>query len=179
MTIKERCKGDGFSPLTFMAGFFETIAVVLFLALVVDLLGGSPEDQVPVFELIGLLVLFAWLMKKINNILSVVDVNLDKSMHWLTHILKPGSSAQKPIEIKGLSKWWQRSFWITSGIIPIVALPAVVIFAMYSLAEGSPVTATVWKWTYLCAVSIMAICLAWMLGMAFLVRRQGCKKDGG
>ena len=173
MTNKERGKGDGFSPLTFMAGFFETIAVVLFLALVVDLLGGSPEDRVAALELIGLFVLLGWLTKKIDKVVSVVSDNLEKFVRWLERDAKTGS----PMQIKDLPKGHRHSFLIARGLFVAVALPALVIFAMYSLAEGSPVTATVWKWTYLCAVSLMAICLAWMIGTIFHARRWGCVKE--
>ncbi len=167
MTSKELGERDGFSPLIFMAAFFETIAVVLFLALVVDLYGESPADQVRVFELIGLLVLFAWLTKKINKVVCVVSDKLEKFVLWLERDARTGS----PMQIKDLPKWHRRSFEIVRIIIPVVALPALTIGAMFYLAEGSPVTATVWKWTYLSAVSLMAICLAWMIGALFHARR--------
>ena len=176
MTNKDGCKGDGFSPLLFLAGFVETIAVVLFLALVVDLIGGSPADQVPVFEVIGFFVLFAWLVRRIDKGVQFAGDHLDKFLRSLTNAEPAGSPTYTSIEPKDLCRRHRYSFQIARGLFIAVALPALVIFAMYSLAEGSPVTATVWKWTYLCAVSLMAICLAWMIGTVFHARRWGCAK---
>lgn len=173
MTSKELGKRDGFSPLMFMAAFLEIIAVILFLALVVDLYGGSPADQVPVFELIGLLVLFAWLTKKIDKVVCVVSDQLESFVRWFERDPRTGS----PMQIKDLPKWHRRSFQIVRIAVPVIALPALTIGAMFYLAEGSPVTATIWKWAYLSAVSLMALCLAWMIGTLFHARRWRCTKN--
>ena len=181
MTNKELGRGDGFSFLRYMAGIFEIIAVVLFLLVIFERSRGPVENQVAVFELIGLLVLFAWFLKKIDMAVRVAVDILDKPLETflrsLTNAAPAGSAIYRPIEIKDLCRRHRYSWIIALCLFIAVALPALVIFAMYSLAEGSPVTATVWKWTYLCGISLMVICLVWMLGTLFHARRWGCVRE--
>ena len=182
MTNKERSKKDGYSPLIFMAGMFEIIAVVLFLVVIFEWSRGPLENEVAAFELIGLLVLFAWLIRRIEKPVQIVGDNLDKLLNAflrsLTNAAPAGTAIYRPIEIKDLCRRHRYSWIIALGLFIAVALPALVIFAMYSLAEGSPVTATVWKWTYLCGISLMVICLIWMIGTLLHARRWGCAKSG-
>ena len=178
MTNKEHCKRDKFNPMTSIAGFFETIAVVAFLVMVLDLLGGSSENQVAELEVIGLLVLLGWLIRKIDKLVRTADDNLIKLPLFSKNVVSAGALIFKPIDPNELCLWHKHGFQIARGLLVAVTLPLVVILGMYSLAEGSSVTATVWKWTYMCTVSIMGICLAWMIGTVFHARRWGCAKDG-
>ncbi len=182
MTNKGRGKEDGFSLLAYLAGMFEIIAVVLFLMVIFERSRRPMENEVAAFELIGLLVLFAWLIRRIEKPVQIVADNLDKLLNAflrsLTNAAPAGTAIYRPIEIKDLCRRHRYSWIIALGLFIAVALPALVIFAMYSLAEGSPVTATVWNWTYLCGIALMVICLAWMLGTLFHARRWGCVKSG-
>ena len=183
MANKEQGKGDGISPLMFLAGAFETIAVVAFLAVIFERSRGPMGNEVAAFELIGILVLFAWFIKKIDKVVQVavgiLDRLLDKFIRFLTNTAPAGSTIYTPIEIEKLGTWHMLNFRASQVIILVVALPLVVILAMYTLAEGSPVTATVWKWTYVSTVSIMGICLAWMIGTVFHASRRRRAKNGG
>ena len=107
-----------------------------------------------------------------------LDKVLDTFLRSLTNAAPAGTTIYRPIELKDLCQRHRYSWKIALGLFVAIALPALVIFAMYSLAEGSPVTSTVWNWTYLCGISLMVICLVWMLGTLFHARRWGCVKKG-
>ena len=163
--------------MMFFAGVLEIIAVVVFLALVLDLLGGSSGDQVAVLELIGILILLAWLAKKIDKGVHIPDLILGLFLRPLLEAPIAGSVRHRRIEPDDFCLGHRRSVLVAGYAILVVALPMVVILAMYTLAEGSPVTATVWKWTYLCVISIMGICFTWMIGTIFHARRWRCVKE--
>ncbi len=71
MANKERDVTDGFSPLMFMVHVLEIIAVVLFLVMVLGMSGQSSEDRLAVLEIVGILVLFAWLIRRIDKIVQI------------------------------------------------------------------------------------------------------------
>ena len=180
MINKGRDITAGFTLLIFFAYFFEITAVVLFLLITIGISRQSLEDQLGVFELIGILVLLGWLTRRINTVVQIAGYILDKLVNrlsrFLTNVAPAGSSTYEPIEIKNLCSWHKYSFWMALGAFMLVLLPALVIFAMFSLAEGSPVTSTVWKWTYVCAMSLMIICFLWMIGTLFHARRRCASK---
>ena len=99
MTNKSGGKRDGFNLLV---GFFETIAVGLFLALGLDLLGGSLDNQVAALELIGLFVLLAWLTKKIGEVAHIPDRILGFSLRPLLEAPIAGSGRCRRIELDDL-----------------------------------------------------------------------------
>ena len=182
MRSKERDTTADFSPLMFMAHLLEIIAVVLFLVMVI-FIGFSQqslETQLGVLELIGILVLFAWLVRKIDKMIQIPGDALDtlsyRFSRFLTNVAPAGSSAYVPIELKNLCSWHRHSFWMALGAFMLVSLPALVILAIFSLVEDSPLQSTVWKWTYVCAISLMTICLVWMIGTLFHARRRCASK---
>ena len=176
MKNKERDKTTEFSPLIFMANFLEIIAVVLFLVMVIEFSQQSSDNQLALINVIGFLVLFAWLLRKIDKLVQIpldaLDTLLDRLLRLLTNVAPAGSSTYKPIEPKKLCGWHKYSFWMAFGVFMLVMFSALVILTMFSLAEGSPVTSTVWEWTKLCAISLMAISGVWIMGTLFHARRR-------
>ena len=180
MANKERDVTDGFSPLMFMVHVLEIIAVVLFLVMVLGMSGQSSEDRLAVLEIVGILVLFAWLIRRIDKIVQipayVLDTLLNSLLRLVTNVAPAGSSSYEPIEIKNLCSWHRNSFCAAIGAFMLVLLAALVIFSMFSLAEGSPVTSTFWDWTYLTTVAILGLCLVWMSATLFHARRRCASK---
>ena len=180
MANKERAVTDGFSPLMFMVHFLETIAVVLFLVMALGMSGQSSEDRLAVLEMVGILALFAWLIRRIDKVVQiaayVLDTLLDRLLRSLTNVAPAASSSYEPIELKNLCSWHKNSFCVAIGVFMLVLLAALVLFSMFSLAEGSPVTSTVWDWTYRITMPILGICLVWMLATLFHARRRCASK---
>ena len=180
MTNKERDTTTEFSPLILMANFLEIIAVVLFLVIFIDFSQQSSDSQLALLNVIGFFVLFAWLFRKIDKLVQIpldaLDTLLDRLLRLLTNGAPVGSPIYKPIELKKLCGWHKYSFCMALGVFMLVLLPALVILVMFTLAEGSPVTSTVWNWTYVCAISLMAICLVWMMVTLFHARRRCANK---
>lgn len=176
MINKGRDKTTEFSPLTFMVYALETIAVILFLVMVIEGLPRSPEDQIALFNLIGFLVLFAWLIRRIDKVVQIVAYVLDtliyKLLHLLTNTAPTGSSTYEPIDPKNLCSWHKNSFWTAFGVSMLVLLTALVILSMFTLAEGSPVTSTIWDWTYRITMPVLGLCLVWILATIFHARRR-------
>ena len=164
----------------FMAHLLEIIAVVLFLVMVIEGLPRSSEDQIALFNLIGFLVLFAWLIRRIDKVVQIVAYVLDtliyKLLRLLTNTAPAGSSTYEPIDPKNLCSWHKNSFWMAFGVLMLVLLAALVILSMFSLAEGSPVTSTVWDWTYRITMPILGLCVVWMIGTLFHARRRCASK---
>ena len=181
MANKERNVTDGFSPLMFMVHFLEVIAVVLFLAMALGMSGQSSEERLAVLEFVGILVLFAWLIRRIDKVLQtttyVLDTLLDRLWRLLTNVAPAGSSSYEPIELENLCSWHKNIFFVAIGFFMLVLVAALVIFSMFSLAEGSPVTSTVWDWTYRITMSILGTCLVWMLATLFHARRRCASKS--
>ena len=167
MAIKEQNVADSFSLLMVIAYFLETIAVVLFLAMAFGMSEQSSEGMLAALERIGMLVLVAWLVRRIDKVLKIsinaLDEPLGRLFRFLTNVAPAGSSTYEPIELKDLCSWHKNSLYFAIWAIGLVSLAAVVIFSMYSLNEGSPVTSANWDWTYSITMPILGICLAWML----------------
>ena len=176
MANKGRDATGGFSPLIFMAHFFETIAVVLFLVMALEMSGQSSEERVAVLELVGMLVLFAWLIRRIDKVVQIAAYALDslqnRLLRTLTNIAPAGSSSYEPMELEHLCSWHKNVFLAAIGAFMLVSVGVLVIFSMFSLAEGSPVTSTVWDWTYRITMPILGICLVWMSSTLFHARRR-------
>ncbi len=176
MANKRRDVTDGLSPLMIMAHSFEAIAVVLFLVMALGMSGQSSEGRLAALEVVGILVLFAWLMKRIDKVVQFVANPLDSLLirisRALTNVAPAGSSSYEPIELKNLCSWHRNGFLAATGVFMLVLVGALVIFSMFSLAEGSPVTSTVWDWTYRSMISVLCICLVWMSATLFHARRR-------
>ena len=181
MANKERDVTDGFSPLMFIVHALEIIAVVLFLMMVLGMSRQSSEDRLAVLEIVGVLVLFAWLIRRIDKVVQilayVLDTLLSRLLRFLTNAAPAGSSSYEQIELKDLCSWHKNSFCIAIGAFMLVLLVALVIFSMFSLAEGSPVTSTVRDWTYRITMPILGMCLLWMLATLFHARRRCASKS--
>ena len=180
MATKERDVTDGSSPLMFMAHFLEAIAIVLFLVMVLGMSGQSSGDRLAALELVGVLVLFAWLIRRIDKVVQfqayVLDTLLNRLLRSLTNVAPAESSIYQPIELKNLCSWHKYSLCVAIGVFVLVVLAALVLFFMFSLVEGSPVTSTVWDWTYRIMMLILGLCLAWMLAALFHARRRCASK---
>ena len=180
MANKERDATDGFSPLMVLVLSLETIAVVLFLVMALGMSGQPSEDKIPILELIGILVLLAWLIKRIDNVVQIagnaLDSRLNRLLRLMTNAAPAGSSSYEPIEFKDLCSWHKNSYCAAIGAFVLVLLVALVTFFMFSLAEGSPVTSTVWDWTYRITLPILCICLVWMSATLFHARRRCASK---
>lgn len=176
MASRERNATAGFSPLIFMAHFFETIAVVLFLVMALEMSGQSSEERLAVLELVGMLVLFAWLIRRIDKLVQIAGVALDsllnRLLRSLTNVAPAGSSSYEPMELEDLCSWHKNVFLAATGASLLVLVVALVIFSMFSLTEGSPVTSTVWDWTYQITIAILGMCLVWMSATLFHARRR-------
>ena len=181
MAYRERTVADGFNPVRFTAIGLEIIAVVLFLVMVLGMSGQSPEDRLGVLEIVGILVLFAWLTRKIDKVMQIVanvsDTLLNRLLRFVTNVAPAGSSSYEPIELKNLCRWHKNGFRIAIGLFLLVTLAVMVIFSMFSLAEGSPVTSTVWDWTYRGSITTLGMCLIWMLATLFHARRRCASKS--
>ncbi len=181
MANRARRVADEFNPLMFMANALETIAVVLFLVMGIGISGQSSEDGLAVLELVGILVLFAWLFRRSNKVVqtaaNVADTLLGRLLRSVTNVAPAGSSRYEPIELENLCSRHKNSYRIAIGAFMFVSLAAIVIYSMYSLAEGSPVTSTVWDWTYRITISILGICLIGMLATLFHARRRCASKS--
>ena len=176
MATKERGVTDGSSPLMFMAHFLEAIAIVLFLVMVLGMSGQSSGDRLAALEVVGVLVLFAWLIRRIDKFVQVLDAFLNRLLRSLTNAAPAGSSIYEPIELKNLCSWHKNSLCVAIGVFVLVLFGALVLFSMFSLAEGSPVTSTVWDWTYRIMMPILGLCLALMLATLFHARRRCASK---
>ena len=181
MAGREQNATGGFSPLIFMAHFFETIAVVLFLVMALEMSGQSSEERLAVLELVGMLVLFAWLIRRIDKVVQIAGDALDslqeRLLKSLTNVAPTGSSSYEPMELKDLCSWHKNVFLAATGASMLVLVVALVIFSMFSLAEGSPVTSTVWDWTYRMTIAILGMCLVWMSATLFHARRRCASKS--
>ena len=181
MINRARYVADDFSPVMFMASAFEVIAVVLFLVMALGMSGQSPEDRLAALEVVGILVLFAWLTRRISKIVQIVanfsDTLLNRLLRLLTNVAPAGSSSYKPIEFGNLCGWHKSSFCIAIGIFMFVSFAVMVIFSMYALAEGSPVTSTIWDWTYRITITILGVCLIWMSATLIHTRRRCASKS--
>ena len=144
MAIKERNVTDGLSALRILAHSFEALAVVLFLVMAFGMSGQSSEGRLAALEVVGILVLFAWLMKRIDKAVQYVadplDSLLNRLSRSLTNVAPAGSSSYEPIELENLCSWHRNGFVAATGVFILVLVGALVIFFMFSLAEGSPVT---------------------------------------
>ena len=160
----------------FLAHSFEAIAVVLFLVMALGMSGQSSQNRLAPLEIVGMLVLFAWLFRRIDRVVQIVAYRLDsllnRLLRSLTNVAPAGSSSYEPIEIKSLCSWHRNGFNLAIGVFMLVSLAALVLFSMVSLAEGSPVTLGVWDWTYRITMPILGVCLVWMLATLFHARRR-------
>ena len=176
MATKKRDVTDRFSPLMLLGHSLEAIAVVLFLTMVFGMSGQSSEGRLVELEVVGTLVLLAWLIKKIDKFVQIVafvpDALLNGLLRTLTNVAPAGSSSYQPIELKNLCSWHKISVYVVIGVLVLVLLAFLVLFSMFSLAEGSPVTSNVWDWTHRITISISGICLVWMLATLFHARRR-------
>lgn len=181
MAIKELEITGGVSSLIAVAKVLETFAVVLFLVMVLGMPGQSSEDKLAVLQVVGILVLFAWLARRIDKVVrcvaSVADTFLNRLLMSLTNAGPAGPSSHEPIEFKNLHGWHKNTYCIAIGVFMLASLAVLVIFAMFSLAEGSPVTSTFWDWTYRITISILGVCLVGMSAILFHARRRCASKS--
>ena len=181
MANRWRDATGGYSPLAFMAVTFEIAAVAFFSVMILGMSGQSSEDRLGVLQLVGTLVLLAWLTRKINKILQilcyVLDTFLNRLLKFATNVAPVGSSSYEPIELEDLCSWHRKSFHVAIVSFAFVVLAVAVIFSMFSLAEGSPVTSTVWDRTYRVTMPILGTCLIWMLATLFHARRRCASKS--
>ena len=180
MATKARHATDGLSPLMIMAHSLEAIAVVLFLVMALGMSGQSSEDRLDVIEVVGILVLFAWLIRRIDKVVQIVSYPLDsllnRLLRSLTNVAPAGSSSYEPIEFKNLCSWHKSSFCVAIGAFSLILVGELVIFSMFSLAEGSPVSSTLWDWTYRITMPMLGVCLMWLLATLFHARRRCASK---
>ena len=105
MANKERDVADRFGPLTFIAHGLEIIAVVLFLVMALGMSGQSSEERLAILEVVGTLVLLAWLTRRIDKVVQIAGHVLDTLLNrlWalrlLTNVAPAGSSSYEPIEL--------------------------------------------------------------------------------
>ena len=176
MANKGRDATGRYSPLIFIAHVFEIVAVVLFLVMALEMSGQSSEEKLAALEFVGILVLFAWLIRRIDKVVQIAGDALDSLLNrlWrsLTNVAPTGSSSYEPMELKDLCSWHRNVFLAATGASIVVVVVALVILCMFSLAEGSPVTSIVWDWTNRITIAILGMCLVWMSATLAHARRR-------
>ena len=149
---------------------FETIAVFLFIMLIVGLFGGSLDNQSGLIQLIGLFVLLAWLAKKLIKVAHKADPIMGFSLLPLLEAPIANSGRYRRIELHDLCSGHRLSLLIAFGVFIAVSVSTALIYAICSLIEGSPVTSTVWTWTYRIAIPIAGTSLVLTMGTIFHAR---------
>lgn len=181
MANSDRVIAGNFNPLIVIANVIEILAVVFFLMMALGMSGQSPESRLDALQLVGTFVLIAWLIRRINRVLqfasSILYTLSNRLSRLLTNVAPAGSSDYEPIELKNLCIWHKSSFCIAVGTFSFVTLAVMAVFFTFSLAEGSPVTSTVWDWTYRITVLLLGICFIWMSATLFHARRRCAGKS--
>ena len=180
MATNKRDVTDRFSPFLLLALSFEAIAVICFLEMVLGMSGQTSEGKLAELEVVGILVLLAWLIRKIDKVVQIVayipGTLLNGLLRYLPNVAPAGYSSYEPIELKNLCSWHKYSVYVAIGVFVLVLLAFSVLSSMSSLAEGSPATSNVWDWTNRITMSISGICLVWMFATLFHARRRCASK---